>query len=130
MEPWCRLGPRRRAVDLANRQLIPLITRTKDPIPIGTEVQMRAYRIESVYDPRREMVYALYSFEPDAIASCTASISWSVGGTGSTFLRRSAWNGQACTRSRSPRRVTASAWSMPRQGASRTSTLMNSLSGE
>jgi hypothetical protein len=59
---------RLRAIDLATRQLTPLITRTKDPILIGTEEQIRAHRIESVYDPRREMVYAIYSSEPDAIA--------------------------------------------------------------
>ena len=59
---------RLRAIDLATRQLTPLTTRMKEPIPIGTEKQIRAHRIESVHDPRREMLYTLYSYEPETVA--------------------------------------------------------------
>jgi hypothetical protein len=59
---------RLQAVDLAARRLTPLFTRGGKPVPVGTERQTRAHRIESVYDQRRAMFYTLYAYQPDAIA--------------------------------------------------------------
>jgi hypothetical protein len=59
---------RRRAVDLATRELAALSTREGVPVPVGTEAQTRAHRIEGVYDSRRAMFYTLYAYQPDAVA--------------------------------------------------------------
>jgi hypothetical protein len=59
---------RLRAIDLATRRLSPMVTRTNNPVPIGTEEQIRAHRITSVHDSGRGLHHTLYSYERDAMA--------------------------------------------------------------
>jgi hypothetical protein len=57
-----------RVIDLGTRQLRPLSTRSGRPVPVGAEPELRAHRIDTVYDSRRAILFTLYSYEPDAAA--------------------------------------------------------------
>jgi hypothetical protein len=57
-----------RMIDLATRRLRPLPTRSGKPVPVGAEPELRAHRIDTVYDSRRAILFTLYSYEPDAAA--------------------------------------------------------------
>jgi len=54
-----------RAVDLASGQLQPLLTRVKTAVPGGAEEEMRGEGRQAVYDPRRRLLFTLYTHQPD-----------------------------------------------------------------
>jgi hypothetical protein len=57
---------RPRMVDLATGRLTPLSARA--PSPGSAEALTRAHRLDSIVDPRRDMYFALYSYQEDAVA--------------------------------------------------------------
>jgi hypothetical protein len=59
---------RSRVGDLASGRLMPLSTRTGTPIPDSDERLTRAHRLDAVVDPRRDIYFALYSYQEDAVA--------------------------------------------------------------
>jgi hypothetical protein len=59
---------RPRVVDLATGRLTPLSTRAGTPIPDGAEPLTRAHRLDGIVDPRRDLYFALYSYQEDAVA--------------------------------------------------------------
>jgi len=54
-----------RLVDLAEHRVTPLLTRLKQQVPAGAEEEMRGEGRQAVYHPRREMLFTLYTHQPD-----------------------------------------------------------------
>jgi hypothetical protein len=54
-----------RALDLRERVLQPLLTRTKSVVPPGAEEEMRGEGRQAVYDPVRQQLFTLYTHQPD-----------------------------------------------------------------
>ncbi|HYN93347.1 MAG TPA: hypothetical protein VES42_05830, partial [Pilimelia sp.] len=53
-----------RMLDLAQRSLLPLLTRAKSIVPAGAEEEMRGQGRQAVYDPRRQILFTLYTHQP------------------------------------------------------------------
>lgn len=53
-----------RLIDLPERQLRPLYTRDKVPVPAGAEEEMRGDGRQAVYDPARKVLFTLYTHQP------------------------------------------------------------------
>jgi hypothetical protein len=54
-----------RMIDLAGRRLEPLRTRLKSAVPPGAEEEMRGEGRQAVYDPGRQLLFTLYTHQPD-----------------------------------------------------------------
>ncbi|XVU26656.1 YncE family protein [Actinoplanes sp. CA-054009] len=54
-----------RLLDLATGRLDPLLTRNKVPVPAGAEEEMRGSGREAVLSPDRQVLYTLYTHQPD-----------------------------------------------------------------
>jgi hypothetical protein len=54
-----------RQVELATGELLPLNTRLKSVVPAGAEEEMRGEGRQAVYDPTRQLLFTLYTHQPD-----------------------------------------------------------------
>jgi len=54
-----------RMVNLATRQLEPMLTRLKSAVPPGAEEEMRGEGRHAVYDAGRQLLFTLYTHQPD-----------------------------------------------------------------
>jgi hypothetical protein len=54
-----------RIVDLATGRIQPLQTRDKTPVPAGAEEEMRGEGRQAVYDKARDILFTLYTHQPD-----------------------------------------------------------------
>jgi hypothetical protein len=54
-----------RMVNLTTRKLGPLATRAKSVVPPGAEEEMRGQGRQAVYDPKRQLLFTLYTHQPE-----------------------------------------------------------------
>jgi hypothetical protein len=54
-----------RRLDLTTRRLEPLLTRVKVPVPPGAEEEMRGEGRQAVFDRTRQLLFTLYTHQPD-----------------------------------------------------------------
>jgi DNA-binding beta-propeller fold protein YncE len=65
LPPTAPEGYRVRAIDLASKEVQPLVTRVKSAVPPGAEETMRGEGRQAVYAPGQRMLFTLYTHQPD-----------------------------------------------------------------